>query len=121
MLLRIAAKRKENPTQADSGIAQAEESTLSIPGITRTFFDPRWRPLPFALHHPRGTLVERPDNLDAMIAIAKKLSEGLDFIRVDLYWLNGRQIVFGELTLTPKAGWARFSPREYDFRLGELW
>jgi hypothetical protein len=89
--------------------------------MTRTFFDPHWQPLPFALHHPQGTLVERPANLDAMIAIAEKLSEGLDFVRVDLYSLNGQKIVFGELTLTPRAGWARFSPREYDFRLGALW
>jgi len=89
--------------------------------MTRTFFDPHWRPLPFALHHPQGTLVERPANLDEMIAVAEKLSEGLDFVRVDLYSLNGQKIVFGELTLTPRAGWARFSPREYDFRLGALW
>ncbi len=56
-----------------------------------------------------------------MIAITEKLGEGLDFVRFDRYSLNGRQIVFGELTLTPRAGWARFSPREYDFRLGPLW
>ena len=89
--------------------------------MTRTFFDPHWRPQPFALHHPPGAIVERPANLDEMIAVAQKLSEGLDFVRVDLYSLDGRQIVFGEMTLTPRAGWARFSPREYDFRLGALW
>jgi hypothetical protein len=89
--------------------------------MTRTFFDPHWRPLPFALHHPQGTLLERPANLDEMIVVAEKLSESLDFVRVDLYSLNGREIVFGELTLTPRAGWAQFAPREYDFRLGALW
>jgi hypothetical protein len=89
--------------------------------MARRFFDPHWRPQPFALRHPLGTISERPANLGEMIAVAEKLSEGLDFVRVDLYSINGREVVFGEMTLAPGAGWARFSPREYDFRLGVLW
>jgi len=85
------------------------------------FYDPAWSPLPFAIEAPLGPAIERPANLDAMIAVAEKLSEGLDFVRVDLYALDGRQVVFGEMTLTPEAGWGLFLPREWDFRLGALW
>jgi hypothetical protein len=88
---------------------------------TRRFYDPQWRLLPFALHHAPGAIVAPPANLDAMIAAAERLSQGLGFVRVDLYSLGGRELVFGEMTLTPRAGWARFSPRDYDFRLGALW
>lgn len=45
-------------------------------------------------------ILPRPKNLDAMIDVAKKLSSGIDMVRVDLY-SNGTKIWFGEMTLTP--------------------
>ncbi len=47
--------------------------------------------------------VPEPKNLDVMIQMAKKLSTGFPFVRVDLYNDNGR-IYFGELTFTPAGG-----------------
>ncbi|MBE0411787.1 MAG: glycosyltransferase, partial [Anaerolineales bacterium] len=44
-----------------------------------------------------------------------------DFIRVDLYCVNDERIVFGELTLTPEAGWGRFSPVKWDSIFGSFW
>ena len=38
-----------------------------------------------------------------MYEIAKKLSKGMKFVRVDLYNINGK-IYFGELTFFPSAG-----------------
>ena len=44
--------------------------------------------------------ITKPTNLDKMIEIAKKLSNGFDLMRVDLYD-TGEKILFGEMTLTP--------------------
>lgn len=48
--------------------------------------------------------VPRPSNLDEMVHIAQKLATGFPFIRVDLYNIADRRIVFGELTFTPHGG-----------------
>ena len=55
-----------------------------------------------------------------MVRVAESLAQGIDFIRVDLYSVGGR-IYFGELTCYPGGGNIRFSPRKYDFLLGEKW
>lgn len=61
-----------------------------------------------------------PENLDALVDVAKRLSLGIPraFVRVDLYDVDGR-IVFGELTPRP-GGTVDFGP-EMDERLGHLW
>jgi hypothetical protein len=64
--------------------------------------------------------LEKPKNYNQMLSIADSLSQGMDFIRVDLYDVDGR-IYFGELTCYPAGGLARFVPRKYDFALGEKW
>ena len=46
---------------------------------------------------------EKPRNLRQMTEIAKILSEGFNFVRVDLYD-TGKKIWFGELTFTPEGG-----------------
>jgi hypothetical protein len=85
-------------------------------------FNAHWEPQPFNINnHPVGPIIDRPSNLDEMVAVAERLSDGYDFVRVDLYSIDGRKIVFGEMTFAPDAGWAPFCPREYDFRLGALW
>jgi len=53
--------------------------------------------------------------------VAEKLGADFDFIRVDLYQPNGECVVFGELTVAHGSGEERFTPQEYDFKLGELW
>jgi teichuronopeptide biosynthesis TupA-like protein len=44
----------------------------------------------------------------------------LDFLRVDMYNVNGR-IVFGEFTNYPGAGLDRFFPPEFDELFGSTW
>jgi hypothetical protein len=62
--------------------------------------------------------VERPRKLNEMIEVAKKLSEGFPFVRVDLYYVENN-IYFGELTFTPQNGYGKFTPTEYDYLFGE--
>ncbi|WP_397571693.1 ATP-grasp fold amidoligase family protein [Schlesneria sp. T3-172] len=47
--------------------------------------------------------LRNPKNFDRMVSIAQALSRGFDFMRVDLYNLNGA-IYFGEMTSTPASG-----------------
>jgi TupA-like ATPgrasp len=61
-----------------------------------------------------------PQHLETMIEYAEALSNGLDYIRVDLYD-TADQVFFGELTPTPSAGMKRFEPRAFDRYLGGLW
>ena len=67
-----------------------------------------------------STDVVFPPNIEEMFVLAERLGEGLDFVRVDLYNLNGR-IFFGEMTNYPLAGLAHFTPHEFDKQLGDCW
>lgn len=58
-----------------------------------------------------------PRNLQAMVDLATKLSEGFPYVRVDLYNIEGK-VYFGELTFYPGSGFGRFTPDSFDFELG---
>ena len=47
--------------------------------------------------------LEKPERLDEMLDIARKLSADFPFARIDLYYVEG-EIYFGEITLTPNSG-----------------
>jgi hypothetical protein len=61
-----------------------------------------------------------PANMETMFEVAETLAAGFDFIRVDLYNIDGR-IVVGELTNYPYGGMAPFDPPEFDAVLGSKW
>jgi hypothetical protein len=85
------------------------------------FFDTQWNLLD--LHYREGVSlapVEKPGNLDQMLAIAARLSEGFDFVRIDLYNVDGK-IYFGEFTFTPVGGWIKLRPERWDLMLGQKW
>jgi hypothetical protein len=89
---------------------------------TSRIFDRDWNPQDVTLKYPLGPIVKPPENLPEMIGVAERLAAGFDFLRVDLYSIGGKRIVFGEITITPGAGHERFGPNaEFDFRLGALW
>lgn len=64
--------------------------------------------------------IEAPPNFDRMLAIARRLSEGIDFVRVDLYNLGGR-IRFGELSVYCANGLMKCNPPEWDLKFGSYW
>jgi hypothetical protein len=88
---------------------------------SRRFYDRNWNPQDFTVNFPLGPIVEPPEMLDEMIAIAEQLGEEMDFIRVDLYFTQEQKVVFGELTPAPGAGREPFDPQRKDFELGDLW
>ena len=68
---------------------------------------------------PLTDIPPKPDNLDEMLEVARKLSEGKAHVRVDLYNVDSH-IYFGELTFYTGAGFIPFEPKEYDKVLGEM-
>jgi len=88
-------------------------------GLKVTFFDLNWKQLNFERHYPSSKKkIERPKNLELMIKLAEILSEGIPFVRIDFYEVNG-QVYFGEYTFFPGGGMEEFTPIEWDYRLGE--
>ena len=90
-------------------------------GHRRSLYDREWRDTGVRLNYELiADPVPRPPNLDLMVATAERLSNNLDFVRVDLYDA-GRQVYFGEITSTPGCGVERFEPGSMDEKLGRLW
>jgi len=83
-------------------------------------FDMEWNLKDFIITKriPKS-LPQKPENFDEMKRIAQALSEGFDFVRVDLYYHNNR-ILFGELTFTPSGGLLRSYTDEAIQNLGAL-
>ena len=87
----------------------------------RRFYDPDWRPLPFAKGVPLEERdIPRPVSLDRMIAAAEILAEDISFVRVDFYEIEDSP-VFGEMTFYPASGISHFSPSEWDEVMGSYW
>ena len=85
---------------------------------TIDYFDPTWKLLPFRQNYPNSSEpTVRPQTLDAMLIMARKLSAGFHFLRVDLYEING-EIFFSEFTFFSDAGFAPFDPPEWNDTLG---
>jgi hypothetical protein len=85
----------------------------------RNFYDVNWNLMPFTTLYPMGDgALPKPECLDEMLFIAERLSSGITFARIDLYYYNG-SIYFGEITLHHGGGFEPFFPREYDRILGE--
>lgn len=85
-----------------------------------SFFDLDWKTPPFYRldHEPIAVDVEKPEGFGEMIEVARKLSKGIPFVRVDLYWINN-QVLFSEMTFYPGGGFGFFTPEEWELKLGE--
>lgn len=60
-----------------------------------------------------------PKNLKKMIELAEKLSQGMRFLRVDLFEIKG-QIFFGELTFYPISGCGKYTDEKWDKKIGDM-
>lgn len=84
-----------------------------------TFYNNSWERMPFERHYPASQKeIPQPKNFKKMIELAEILSDGIPFVRVDFYEIEGK-IYFGELTFYPGAGFEEFNPEEWDVKLGE--
>lgn len=86
----------------------------------RTLYTPDWELIPVGLRLPRGPVQEAPAGLGYMLDVSRRLAAGLEYVRVDLYWTEGR-VRFGEMTHYPASGHALFDPVSFDVELGRRW
>ncbi len=83
-------------------------------------YDLNWQQVPVSLQYPRSNKkVAIPSNFELMKKLARKLSKGFDFVRVDFYNLNGK-IYFGEMTFFPGNCADSIDPIEYDLEWGNF-
>lgn len=88
--------------------------------LKRDYFDLDWQPVPLVQERYRSMVPPaEPENLKAMLDVARRLSQPFAFVRVDLYNIQGR-IVFGELTLSPATGINRTYTEDALQHLGDL-
>lgn len=85
------------------------------------FFDRRWNQLDlYYRDRVARPFLPQPENFEQMLDVASRLSLGFDFVRIDLYNIDGK-IYFGEFTLTPTGGQLKLRPEDWDMRLGRKW
>lgn len=89
-------------------------------GHRQRLYTPDWTPLPYTMNYPVGPVEDPPSSYQRMLDVAAALGEGYDFLRVDLYDLDG-EVAFGEITPYPSGGRAVRFPREADEALGQHW
>lgn len=86
---------------------------------TIDYFDLEWNLLDLRQNYENSnTPLPKPNMLHEMIDVAKKLSKGHLFIRIDLYQAN-EKVLFSEFTFFSDAGFEGFRPPEWDTLLGE--
>lgn len=87
----------------------------------RNFYSTDWKRLELEIQYRSDSSREiaRPEHLDEMLDLCRRLSAGIPHVRTDFYVINGR-LYFGELTFFHGSGMERFSPAEWDGRLGHL-
>ena len=93
------------------------EEASSAP--TQVILDANFNRLPFRMDdEPSETMPQKPACLEEMLSYAQKLSQGIPFLRVDMYLVNDK-IYIGELTFYHYGGYIPFSPPEWDLKLGK--
>ncbi len=88
--------------------------------LTATFLDAEWRQFPVRQSDRLVVDEPRPQELDQMSDIARVLGAGWDFIRIDLYAVDG-DVWFGEYTPYPGSGLLPYKPMSFDLEQGMLW
>ncbi|MEK5427755.1 ATP-grasp fold amidoligase family protein [Cytobacillus sp. FSL R7-0680] len=89
---------------------------------TIDFYDTEWNHMEFTglkKTAKKSSGMPKPNNHAEMLDVSSKLSEGIPFVRVDLYSIQ-RKVYFGELTFFPQSGFGEFIPKEWNKKIGEL-
>lgn len=84
------------------------------------FFDMDFNHLDITNIHPQaGHEIPKPECFEEMKALAAKLSQGMKFVRMDLYQIQGK-VYFGEFTFFHAGGFWPLTPDEWELNLGRL-
>ena len=104
----------------DGEVFTVQHHVSRFTGHAIRHYTPDWAPLEVTCTKPLAAVLAPPPALADMLAAARALSRGLDFVRVDLYDDQGTA-VFGELTPYVGSAFAPFVPAAFDTQLGEAW
>lgn len=87
----------------------------------RNIYTPNWEFIDLEIEYPSDSTrkIAKPSCLDKMLKYARILSKGIPHVRTDFYVINDK-IYFGELTFYHGAGTDKFSPKEWENKLGNL-
>ena len=82
-------------------------------------YDVDWHELPYeGTYQKSGVAIAEPACLDEMLRVSRALSEDFNHARVDFFVVGGKP-VFGEITFTSSAGFARYGTIEMDHDMGD--
>jgi len=88
---------------------------------TRSFYTPVWEKLDLTCIYPlNGTLEEKPEELQEMLAHAEAIGNQINFIRLDFY-ITANGLKFGEATVYPGGGVDKFEPLELNRKIASYW
>ena len=90
------------------------------PNRFNDFYDIDFNKLEFKCSYETSkNLFKKPKQFEKMVEIAKKLSNKIPFLRVDLY-LCDEKIYVGEMTFFHWGGFGKFVPEKWNYELGKL-
>lgn len=85
------------------------------------FYDMDFKHLDIVNIHPQSKVggIMKPDCFEEMKMVAEKCSQGMKFVRIDLYEIDGK-VYFGEYTFFHGGGFWLFEPEHWEKDLGDL-
>lgn len=87
-------------------------------GHKRNFYDTSWNRLDLEIKYPSVDYdVKKPELLDEMLEVTRKLAKPFNHVRVDWYITQNR-LIFGEMTFFPGSGFEKFNSREWEEKMG---
>lgn len=87
----------------------------------KNLYSTSWEFMDVSYNYPfdKRVIIDKPKKLEEMLELARKLSIGFPYVRVDFYIVN-EKILFGEITFYPVSGFGIFTPESYNDYLGDL-
>lgn len=85
----------------------------------RNLYDLEWNLMDAEISYPKETniKVKKPEKLEEMIELSKKLSSGFPHARIDFYYIENK-IIFGEITFFHQNGMGKIHPEEFEVAMG---
>jgi hypothetical protein len=85
----------------------------------RNLYDLEWNLMDEEISYPRelDIKINKPNKLDEMIELSKRLSSEFPHARVDFYYIEGK-IIFGEITFFHQSGMGKVRPIEFEEEMG---
>lgn len=121
---KVPADYKFHCFNSDKGFDYCLEVILDrFEAFEEVWVDSDWGKIDFKVNKKNkktGSSINKPENLDEIINIIKKLSKPFDYVRIDLY-LENEKIYVGEMTFAEASGYYKMEPKEIELYLGKKW